>query len=83
MYRVSSWIDLIILKSVGLKFTYHDVATVMHDYRVCMLGLPATDVKYIWHEISLRHDHKHCNDVTKLQFSKSTLTATTVYDQVL
>ena len=48
-----------------------------------MLGFPATDVRYIWHEIGLRHDHKHCNDVTNLQFSESTLTATTVYGQVL
>ena len=29
-----------------------------------MLGLPATDVRYIWHEIGLRHDHKHCNDAS-------------------
>ena len=27
-----------------------------------MLGLPTTDVRYIWHEIGLRDDHKHCND---------------------
>ena len=44
-----------------------------------MLGLPVTDVRYIWHEISLRRDHKHCNDVTKLQFSESNFTATTVW----
>ena len=48
-----------------------------------MLGFPATDVRYIWHGIGLRHDHKHCNDVTNLQFSESTLTATTIYGQVL
>ena len=50
-----------------------------------MLGLPATDMRYIWHEIGLRHDHKHCNDVTNLQFSETQyiLTATTVYGQVL
>ena len=52
-----------------------------------MLGLSATDVRYIWHEIGLEMITSIAM-MTKLQISKSILgtitvaTATTIYDQV-
>ena len=53
-----------------------------------MLGLPATDVRYNWHEIGLKMTTGIAM-MTKLQFSESTLgtitaaAAATVYGQII